>query len=234
MKQLLLLLLSAFATTASAQSFLPILSEGKTWQFVFRHGDDEPRIYTGTVDGDTIVGERNCKRIRFGLYSDAAFEEDGRLYCFGPESYDDYSTDYTFPELICDFNLQVGDSAWYTHVSRVDTIEVRGVQRRRIVLDDDWAVWVEGIGVNWEGWPSYKPVPTSSHHVETTIDSVYENGVLVFTKEDFHAPAISTAIREIDAAPARSGQMYDLSGRAIPEARKNEIYIQDGRKRLNR
>lgn len=234
MRKIILILLSAFAMTANAQDFLPVLTEGKTWHMLYVHGYDS-NTYTWTVDGDTIVGERNCKRVQYntsGNY-EAAFEEDGRLYCFGPEPGDFESTVYTCPELICDFNLKAGDEAWYSTVTRVDTIEVRGIKRRRIVLGSGSDVWVEGIGANHDGWPTSRPVPTAGH-AEESIDSVYENGVLVFTRDDFFAPAVSTGIQQTVVAPARSGQKYDLTGKAIPAARKNEIYIEDGRKHLDR
>lgn len=238
MRYLFFILVSFFGMNAAAQDFRPILSDGKVWhcQYTYLGG---AYAYTITIDGDTIVGDKACKKAVFEGTTDrgvafnrteACFEENGRLYSFDPEN--DETDDYTVPCLICDFNLNVGDPAWNGYVTKVDTIEVRGVQRRRITLDySDLCVWVEGIGTYSDGWPTTRPIPTNGH--TETVDSVCENRQVIFTKEDFFAPAITNSINPTENQMKQGGKKYDLTGKLVRKAKKNEIYIQDGKKRID-
>lgn len=239
MRYLFFILVSFFGMNAAAQDFRPILTDGKVWycQYTYFGG---AYTYTITIDGDTIVGDKACKKAIFKGTTDrgvafnvpeACFEENGRLYCFDPEN--EEAEEYTVPCLICDFNLNVGDAAWSGNVTKVDTIEVRGVQRRRITIDDsDSCVWVEGIGTYSDGWPTTRPIPTNGH--TETVDSVYENGQLIFTKEDFFAPAMTSSIKPTESLAKKDDKKYDLTGKAVRNIRKNEIYIQGGKKRMGR
>lgn len=246
MKYLILLLLSFIGANANAQDFLPILVEGRVWNCEYNIIDGyEIRDLTIEIKGDTVVGEHNCKKAIVSStnyygnpYSivEPCFEENGRLYCFDPEDLDgDMGSreNYTVPCLICDFNLGVGDDAWFGTVHKVDTIEVHGVQRRRIFLDDeDYDIWVEGIGPSTDLWPSMRPRATDGHVIY--LKSCYdENGNLIFSQEDFLAPA-TNGIDGVEATSAKDGAIYDLTGKAIQTPKRNEIYIKDGRKRIQR
>lgn len=163
------------------------------------------------------------------IFNYLVLEQDGRLYCLEPTEYS--AGVYDTPRLICDFNLEVGDSAWYSHVTKVDTIEVRGVQRKRITLKDsrNFSIWVEGIGPLISGWPSDEPLPSNGHLFDI-IESCYENGELIFTRDDFFAPAVSAGISSVVADEAFDGRIYDLSGRVVEQPSANGIYIRNGRK----
>lgn len=235
MKHLLLSLFVLLVPGAKAQTFLPILTEGKVWHYcdstIFGS-----KAFTMEVRGDTVVSGKNCKKLYYNdWHCTARLEEDGRLYCFEPKDEEPEEHEMPWPacdtlRLICDFNLEVGDEAWDEHVIRVDTIEVRGVRRKRIVVSDVFpqVIWVEGIGSYTNEWPSTEPKPTNGHIV-TFIEECYENGELVFTKDDFFAPAVTTGIRSAEVTKKGSGKYYDLSGRPVNSPAAKGIYITDGK-----
>lgn len=224
-------------------SFLPVLTEGKVWycaQTYYTADFDLP--FTMTVCGDTIAGEQTCKKLCFEYGrsegypeltvihgNEAAWEDDGALYYWG---WDDESEDYA-PLQVCNFGLNVGDDAWNSKVVKVDTIEVRGVQRRRLTLDyvPD-IVWVEGIGVNIDKWPRLCEEVVPSDFLWNRVDSCYEDGKLIFTKEDFFAPAVTNGISTAKSATTDDDRIYDLSGRRIECPNAKGIYIKKGRKIL--
>lgn len=198
--------------------------------------------FTLEVRGDSVAYDMSCKKVYCSTppeserpkdFTYLAFEQDGRLYCLEPTEY--HTAVYDTPRLLCDFHLEVGDSAWYSHVTKVDTIEVRGVQRKRITLKDarNFAVWVEGIGPLKNGWPTDVP-QASDGHICDLIDSCYENGELIFTREDFFAPAVSAGISSLTADETFDGRIYDLSGRIVEQPRANSIYFRNGRKFVQR
>mgnify|MGYP006284491749 CR=1 FL=1 len=54
--------------------------------------------------------------------------------------------------LLYDFNLVAGDSFYYSWVIEVDSIQLLdGTYRKRIVFDDGYNSWIEGIGNSWGG-----------------------------------------------------------------------------------
>lgn len=238
MKYFVLIVFALLANAAKAQGYLPILTEGKVWNCVDYNDCQEKNRFSMEVCGDTAAYGYDCKKIYF--YRDIertqrmkfvykAYEEGGRLYALEPGE-DVTNRNYDTPCLLCDFNLEVGDSAWFSHVTKVDTIEVRGVQRKRITLQYplDFGIWVEGIGPFVSSWPSNVEKPTC--HLFYYIESCYENGELIFTRDDFFAPAVSAGISGVAADEAFDGRIYDLSGRIVEQPMAKGIYIRNGRK----
>lgn len=238
---LLPILLSLIVRAASAQELLPILSEGKSWRCaeIEYVGQEEPEAtYTYFVSGDTHVNGSSYVRLGFKhetsesikvdtttvYYNTIGLEKDGVLYCFEKDEED---PTVTHQIVICDMNLHVGDKVWNNqYVTQVDTIEVRGVQRRRIVLNTPLDVWVEGIGSHTDGWPSALP----RHNAYDCILACYENGKLIFTEDDFFAPAVSTGISTTERLPRPGSAVYDLQGRRVSGKLSRGIYIRDGHK----
>ncbi|MCM1109516.1 MAG: hypothetical protein NC388_10805 [Clostridium sp.] len=58
------------------------------------------------------------------------------------------------------------------------------------------------------------------------LQSVYENGECIFTKEDFFAEP-ATDIQEIEAGQKTDTRIYDLSGRPVTTPRPNGLYIRN-------
>lgn len=239
MRYIILIILAFAANTLNAQTFLPFLNEGKKWVFadveIVGQKYDEQEVYTKQVDGDSIAYGLPCKRLsceredRDFITYGVAYEEDGRLYTFE----EDYYGSYNFvPVLICDMNLAVGDSAWKGHVAKVDTIEVRGVTRRRITIDQ-WGqkeIWVEGIGSSTDDWPTYRAV----HCAYSYIRECYDNGELVFTEDDFFADPVTNGITTPSMPYSKDNRVFDLQGRRVEKPLAGGIYVRHGRKFVQR
>ena len=191
MKQVrfLTILLMAFQM-AGAQSYHPMLKDGKRWQCYYTNGLYELN-FNYYLDGDTVIdGEKGlrlfCERINqvtgkvFTPYGrmGAMIEKDGRVYMIVQGK----------KELLFDFNLKVGDTAYgdaQWKVVDVRNIYVMGTMRKCLTLkyagQDElyWGksvrYWVEGVG--------------SSHGLEPRaflpLVSCYEGERCIFTAKNF-------------------------------------------------
>ena len=240
-------LLVAITSICYAQSFLPILKDGRRWHCVrarmFENFGVRNDTFNITVIGDTIVEGRKCKRL-YVLYEEkthgekskgsyyAAYEENGKLYTFnGPN---------TPIQIIIDMNVDVGDQLPYERpyikVAEEDVIEVKGVKRRRITFQEEYKgrreAWVEGIGATTnQCWYTQQPVMTSMYAPYYYIDSCYDNDVLIFSKDDFDAPSVESSITKVESkADDNDGKLYDVSGKPINNTEKGKVYILNRRK----
>ncbi len=161
-------LLIVFAFNGYSQSYIPMLQSGSQWN-VLRDGAN-PTHYTEIykVDIDTIIDAKLCKKIVSSRDSSSS-----AVYNFSCYMYEDtttrkiYNFDSQFNQkFYFDFNVQVGDSLFIAAplyefescdtfiVSQVSTIEIGGVNRKRITLSyfsnsteyTNADVWIEGIG----------------------------------------------------------------------------------------
>ena len=199
--------------TAFSQQYSPMTKEGKTWKEYSDNGFVRWEV-TYSISGDTIIDGKTYSRLMWqsdiyqytelgapdmilsqvlGPYSYAGIREiDGRVYMNrqGKES------------LLYDFTLSAGDIAYQDgshsqQVTSVDTICIGGRMLRRLSITETQTLsnytfeskgyWVEGIGCNYgfdypHGWDV---IPTYY------LSSCYEDSTLIFSAEDFEAPAIS-------------------------------------------
>ena len=250
-KLLCLVFLALLSLPLSAREYKPMLKSGRVWK-CFLKGDSwdgVDRYLTVSVCGDTIAQNRECKRVHFQYYTTemenfndyytAAYEENGKLYTT-------VGSDEGFA-LLLDFSLNKGDVAgrpyididedWTPNVfiDAVDTIEVRGKVYRRLKLTDSYfgnpVYWVEGIGANYEGWYTYFPV----HNADCTyMLECYDDGELVFTKDDFYTEPVPSGIGSVKDGQHKSAVTYDLAGRRIAVPKQGGVYIKDGEKRVCR
>ena len=250
------------APKLAAEEFLPILEPGKEWVYEWKkqvsHGvfeflnrKESVTDRTETVEGrlctvvditpidyDEAPSTRLCTEEN-GVFSyfykfDKRLEIPDRTGQFIPEAY---------------FNLKKGDKVpawdsssweivmadWGITVENVDTIEVKGIKRRRITfgkvpLLNDNAYWVEGIGSNYARMFIFGIVCSCGYTDYYKMTECCLNGECIFTEADFHAPAL-TELREIEASDkAADGMLYDLSGRRVDHPRRGQIYVSNGRK----
>ena len=240
MKQILLIVafLISIGLSSNAQEYKKMFKDGRVWNYVINtDGEDDARI-TVTVVGDTIVNDKTKKKLKIdieGIYYstynkwmfDTAYEEDGKVY-YGPDDL-----------MIMDFTKHKGyEFCIGLQITKEDSIEVRGVRYRRLVFDNGFAnkyfrkYQVEGIGASCCSAILSINIPHCGGEI-TYLESCYDNGELIFSFDDFEAPAI-TGIAAVKPSASTDGKAYDLSGRRISQPAKNGIYIKDGRKHLQR
>ena len=149
MKKILTALMVAIATGALAQSWRPMVEEGKTWSYqadfdMFPHDF----AYSMTVVGDTVVDGHACKKLfRDGRLDAFLYEEQQKVY-------HRLATNNTGWQLLYDFALMPGDIVTDGYglkheVERVDTIAANGETFRRIIFKhtNGWQpVWISGVG----------------------------------------------------------------------------------------
>ena len=165
-RKLLSFLLCMFAMVSTAQTYMPVLSEGKVWRYatVNRYErTDTTGYYNVTVSGDPIVNHFVCKKILVqnenGLYpcqTFVAYEDGGKVYKV---------KDNVFT-LLFDIGLQKGD--YIDNLAQVvaeNITTINGMRRRVIVIDsmvdhsggECYYHIIEGIGVSKDEFiPNFK------------------------------------------------------------------------------
>lgn len=231
----LIFMLAVAYSGISAEEYKPMLTEGKSWTVLHIHFVNVEELITYTVSGDTVVDGRTCKRIIVEYpksnykFATAAYEEGEKLYSYG------LSEDGK-PVLLIDFSKNVGDERFEggDKVESVDYITVNGVTRKRIIFDvynGETACWVEGIGTNYDYWIGGFTQPTDG--------SVYyllecrENGELVFSQSDFGVTLSLGSVRQ-DKKVSKGDTKYSLGGIRLGSASNCPVYIQGGKKYMNR
>lgn len=234
MKQFFIFILSCISLCTNAQEYLPILTEGKTWVTLYTFGAPEYDFYrTSIIKGDTIINGTKCKRIIY-------YSEDGREVTSGGRIEEGKKVYAVNEDGSCklqfDFGMHTGDTYWSDNnhhevsIMAEDSIEVRGVKRRRLTIGIDGefkGYWVEGIGSNWENVKlNY---PNSSYGYQYYTYECYENGELVFTMDDFSAPTVC-GVAKPTAKQQTEDKIYDISGMNIQKPKKGNLYIKGGKK----
>lgn len=212
----------------------PIAADGKEWTFkTLEVSPSEIRMW---IDGDTIVGNRACKKIykhtrasdgqetfevNFCWQDDKQYWQNDRLlFDFGIDRHD-----YFFG---VDNNSE--DASFRYVVASGDTILYDGLTRRYVIvskeIDDDFPspenvdIWVEGIGSLKTGVLDYNMLAEGK---EMELLSCIYNGVYLY-KSDNTSIKNLPLIQETSDTP-----YYDLQGRKVANPTRG-IYIKDGRK----
>ena len=183
------------ASAASQTTFMPVLSEGKSWEVTtiswdyenFPNSNDTTGYYAVSVCGDTIVNNLTCKKIEIvpkgnqkSSKTAVAYEKDGKVWNVNSNGE---------MVLIFDIGLHQYDEVDAGYVVKEDFISVNGFNRKRLLIDsgidsDDYSYYVvEGIGISSDKWVSNLVVGNENEY--TIMLSCSENGEIVFTKEDF-------------------------------------------------
>jgi hypothetical protein len=178
--------------TASAQQFRPMLKDGKQWLCYYTNGFCELN-FCYYLKGDTIIDGEKCHKLYASTvnqwtgdtltYDDlvgAMLEDGGQVYLFSNQH---------GKELLCDFNLKVGDTAlgngqWT--VTDIKNIYAIGAVHRCLTLEQksqdptndnhtETQYWVEGVGSS-RGFDLYGYLP---------LVSCYEDNHCIFTQWNF-------------------------------------------------
>ncbi len=149
--------------SASARDYLPMLKDGKRWMYYYTNNHYECNTYY-TLKGDTVFNDNKWYKVYQRTvdqwtgteligeqYVGAMREEAGRVY--------HYAKGKNSTDLLCDFNLEVGDEGKVTEyykwrVSDISYIYVLGTTRKCLTISwkdtseaMEWKeYWVEGIG----------------------------------------------------------------------------------------
>jgi hypothetical protein len=125
--------------------YIPVIEDGTYWSYAFVRQTipvnyTDYRIYH--LQGDTVIEGLNYKKLLTGCpsgdYLAGLREADQKIFI---------KEDGRDERLLYDFNLQEGDWADELHrVTKVDTVPAGGTMRRRLIFDDGYETWFEGIG----------------------------------------------------------------------------------------
>ena len=243
MKNLILLISLLFSTYIYAQEYHSMLTNGKEWHCIYEvkysYNQDGEWPYVIKVCGDTTINNTTYKKM-YMVYTDSvpndckkerifvAYEKDKKVYRYN----DGKST------LILDFNMHKGDiisSATDSYVEDEDYIEVSNVSYHRLKMSNG-GIWVEGIGSN-TAYSTYEmaiiDLPVA-YYIDDYIIACYENGILLFTKDDFET--ISSDVKNLEWDDVNSDEeVYNTSGVKMSIRNINKgIYIQKSKKYIKK
>jgi hypothetical protein len=170
--------------TAKAQ-YLPLLCEGRVWNsmFVSRNEEGYDTVYYSLrVEGTTVVDGHSCYSIRSSV-GDVV----GYYYQDGPKVYyhDDVNPEISASKdwlLLYDFSISMGEKMRFDMVeaSAVDTISVKGVNRRRISFGDEYII--EGIGST--RWSIFYHIPVIYTFHSSKLLTVYDGDKCIYDWKD--------------------------------------------------
>ncbi len=248
MKKLLLIIFAFICLTASAQEYKPMFTDGKMWIYSTAVIGKEFQVLSPStsivvVCGDTIVGGRTCKKLCYRDYDEDAtkkasmfdfvvYEEPGRVYVWNLDaSLGDFS-------LMLDFNMEKGDMVkdGFKKVKYKDVVNAWGEERSRIVFGSKDAkgipmIWVEGVGSSIDSYFTGLVAPTGGIALRYLLEC-YENGRLIFTRDDFTKNLPTGVAANVADVPNADARTFDLSGRRIYSPKSGEIYIKSGEKHI--
>ncbi|MBR0202007.1 MAG: hypothetical protein IJQ44_06050 [Bacteroidaceae bacterium] len=229
---------------------------------------EEP--YSYVVKGDTMVDRTIYKKVYYKDAQTERFAfilmEYGRSVSRIVPGANHGSSMYDFGRhdigRVFDWNSEYGRGRVYWMLDCIDTISVRGQDFRRLTFfqktieggsegmlstvedgEDTWReIWVEGVGSQLTGIepPKHEAPPVSNDY--TRFVSCYENGVCIFTAEDFTSVIHDLPAPQVANDNSNNG-IFDLSGRRLTNGSglkgngsglPNGIYIENGRKRVSR
>ena len=228
-----------YQSTLSPGFYHPLVVRGgKKW--TYRHNTFENVYdYYYILEGDTVIAGKNCLKMYSEnkgnqgeiRYEGALYEEDMKVYLFYEE--------IDVPEVMYDFNCQVGDTLHFQGPSLVmqaiESVEILGMSRKRydfqaqIETDESNEIfvlgnesWLEGIGSMKD---FFNMLPLYGNYNSLVACEV--NGVTIY-----QSPTAIQGVRPYK--PKADGAIYDLQGRRLSSPPRKGIYIQNGKKMIAR
>ena len=215
------------------KTYYPVMEGDTVWAYMRQYGN---KVYL-LVDGVNIswISYVTEDFNRFDL----SVGDEIVIYDFGAKPGDKYYSTSLYPLGLPNHFCTFSEMAPVV-IKEVDTIIVNGVKRiRQRVIADDWLerTFVEGIGINTGFFylPNYVFITGNDYWVE--FDNVTDtNGNIIFSAEDFNAPAYDVGVPEVDFdtdnTPPTNNKMYDLNGREIHNPLPGTVYILNGEKHV--
>ena len=236
-KRYLFLLLSLFVVLEiEGQEYIRLLTSGRVWNLEFVHPFSGSISYTLSVDGDTLVNDIVCKKLKREIGSETepfiiACEIDRKIYHI--------EQDGTMI-LMLDFSKHLGDTVitlddeLKLYVMQEDSIKVRGRKYRRIIVgnpDSEQSVcWVEGIGSNCDVWATLSAKPMGSI---IYMKECYENEELIFCQSDFNTIS-SVGLISPNNEEELSLKFFSINGMSLTKLTQSGFYILKGKKKYKK
>lgn len=226
-------LLCMFALVSMAQSYMPVLSDGKAWRYatVNRYErTDTTGYYKIAVAGDTIVNHLGCKKVIAQNENGqqpktfVAYENNGKVYNVENDEF----------TLLFDIGLQKGD--FIDNLAQVigesETV-INGRKRKVIVIDSmvdhsggEYLYYIiEGIGVSKDEFISVFSLGSNDDFC--ALVSCTENGFVIDEKS---LENIETGMDSPTFANKKDKAYYDLNGTKTIYPLKGKLYICRGKK----
>ena len=243
MKQFLIFSLTALiaCNLFAQQNYEPLLVEGKEWRVHSRGSiglmTDLNEYYK--IDGDTLVGDRTYKKV----YCHEEGTIDGKpvsskvalsylMYEDGRKVYYMVAGKDNDPKLLYDFGLNPDESFGNTDyvLERIDTVAQSGQDYAKYSLTtsgQNTVTWIEGVGSTIDLLCSTEML------VGATMDLVsctWPDGRQYVTE---YGKKYLEGIHSIKNEEMKN-TIYDLQGRRVENPKQGEIYIQNGKKYINK
>lgn len=224
---LLLLSLNIFT-----QEYVPLVKDSIVWSEIYKHSVYEPGDYTpyyyGLLNEDTLIEEKNYYKlysfndtiynIENANYWGAIREENKKVYYRGKL---DFMGDIDEEILIYDFSVNSGDTIYlgnlfavneYMIVSEIDSIQINGNYRKRILfMYDDyiWTEWIEGIGNTKGLLYTSGDIPTDgSNHF---LVCYFHNDHLFYHNNEYdNCFPLYTDIKDLNTVDINALQVYPM------------------------
>ena len=215
--------------------------DGQTYKKVYRDDiceDKEMQITgIGSQGQESISKHRDIGTTR--LYTEFLREEDKRVFARRANKNSEY--------LLYDFTLNAGNQLpggfpnSGSMISSIDVVLAQGQYFRRFHLQPrNWGnyvlMWIEGVGHPSGLFDSVMASLNDTKIIE--LQSCYEDGECIFTKEDFDNLAVTAGMDDLYSPnmsdKTTNGRCYDLHGRLLRGKPSKGLYIKDGRKRIVR
>ena len=223
------------------KDYEPFLVEGKEWRVHSRGSiglmTDLNEYYK--IDGDTLVGDRTYKKVYCheegtidGKPVSSKVEPSYLMYEDGRKVYYVVTGKDNDPKLLYDFGLNPDESFGNTDyvLERIDTVAQSGQDYAKYSLTtsgQNTVTWIEGVGSTIDLLCSTEML------VGATMDLVsctWPDGRQYITE---YGKKYLEGIRSIKNEE-KNNAIYDLQGRRVENPKQGEIYIQNGKKYINK
>ena len=230
----------------TSYEYQPFIKEGKIWNVTYvTYEGLSSNKKTYTIKGDTIIGGKRYKKFFDGnIYVYALREDEKKVYAIA--STNKYGKPNTQEELWYNFDVNKGDVidlvASIISVTEVDFILVNGMKRKYFRMSETSKIeptehaqilWVEGIGgYRSPDWPNGWFYDGGT----ATMDECYENGLCIFTHDDFVTieGIINASIKTkgIQRLNQNNSLLYNLQGKRLFAKPQKGVYIENNKKKV--
>lgn len=195
-KEKILILFCCISYTLQAQTYTPLISEDHLWSYcnvIMRDRNDFETIYREYYfRNDTTINQTSYKKLykndcgQNAVYYVASMrEENKKTYAvFQGESKE---------RLIYDFSLNKGDdfhseltNNLTCKVQEVDSINVNGMKRKRIIFEYSFDIWIEGIGSLDNHYLPYPLSAILTYEVGIRFNYQKDKGDIVYNTSEWY------------------------------------------------